>query len=216
MARTMAKTKAIKKSNKAQRADILARRESSVPKPMASKYDGVFHYKCVVTADYPFQVITGNATGGFYWQSAAAGGLLGIDSSATFTALQNRFGQYKINFVAAKIMQVNHWGNAYETRDFKLASDPDGDLGVASTDQELERKVDYREYNGDVRVVYKNINVHSFQKGQIDQRGGWLKNTQTPAATPNTVIRLAGFNVPNGTVMFSLKLSYYCSFRDVQ
>lgn len=45
-----------------------------------------------------------------------------------------------------------------------MASDPDGDLAVVATDADLERKVDYREYNGDVRVIYKNINVHKFQK----------------------------------------------------
>lgn len=88
MAKRMQKTKAIRKDKtSARKVRREAEEEQLVPRPISSRYDGIFHYKCVVTADYPFQVITGNATGGFYWQSAAAGGLLGIDSSATFTAL---------------------------------------------------------------------------------------------------------------------------------
>lgn len=97
-----------------------------------------------------------------------------------------------------------------------VASDPDGDINGASTDQYLFQKQDYQQVSTKKGSFVKKVNVHKFQMNSAGVgRGGYFKITEAPAKSPLTLMRMPGNLFAGGNKMFSLLVDYYVSFRDM-
>jgi len=188
--------------------------KENIPKPVI--YNGEVAIKCNAEVNYLFDMAASAATGGVYLYTASAGGLIGLDSSTAFNSLAGAFDQYKGNWTTIKVILTTHWGSNYETDSIKSAMDPDGDLTFASTNAAMQVKHSFQEHSARKEELVLNYNSREMQYAMIGGAAGWQKVNSVPAKTPNVLIRIEGFNIPNGVKVFSLRVTYYVQFRDLK